>query len=49
MGVVVDPTLILIGSFNLAESTTKSMENKNYTDNELTLVQKSAIFICPLH
>ncbi|MQG06839.1 MAG: hypothetical protein FI681_03380 [SAR202 cluster bacterium] len=42
-------SVILIGSWSLAESATRSMGNKNYTDNELTLVQKSAIFICPLH
>ena len=42
-------SVILIGSWSLAESTTRSMENKNYTDDELNLVQKSAIFICPLH
>jgi len=42
-------SVILVGSWSLAESATRSMENKNYTDDELTLVQKSAIFICPLH
>ena len=42
-------SVILIGSWSLAESATRSMENKNYTDDELNLVQKSAIFICPLH
>jgi hypothetical protein len=42
-------SVILIGSWSLAESATRSMGNKNYSDNELTLVQKSAIFICPLH
>ena len=36
-------SVILIGSWSLAESATRSMENKNYTDDELTLVQKSAI------
>ena len=42
-------SVILIGSWSLAESATRSMDNKNYTDDELNLVQKSAIFICPLH
>lgn len=42
-------SVILIGSWSLAESATRSMGNKNYTDDELTLVQRSAIFICPLH
>jgi hypothetical protein len=42
-------SIILVGSWSLAESATRSLENKNYTDFELTLVQKSAIFICPLH
>ena len=42
-------SVILIGSWSLAESATRSMDNKNYTDDELTLVQKSAIFISPLH
>ena len=29
-------SVILIGSWSLAESATRSMENKNYTDDELT-------------
>jgi hypothetical protein len=42
-------SVILLGSWSLADKASKSVEYNNLTKEELSLVQKSAIFICPLH
>ena len=42
-------SVILLGSWSLADKASKSVEYNNLTQEEFSLVQKSAIFICPLH
>jgi len=42
-------SVLLMGSWSLADRATKSINYNNLTKEELSVVQKSAIFICPLH